>query len=85
MLEIIILIFLTKKIGSIALSKGLPQARWKLYTVLSWVGAEFLGVFIGVLIFGPDNLVSCFIVAIAAALGSYFIIKNYLQKQPIHS
>ena len=82
MLEIIILIFLTKKIGGIAVTKGLPPGRWKLYTVLSWIAAEFIGVLIGVLIFGADNLVSCFLLAIAGAIGSYFIIKGYLQKQP---
>lgn len=82
MLEIIILVFLTKKIGEIAISKGLPSGRWKLYTVLAWIAAEFIGAFVGVLIFGYDNLVSCFLLAVAGAIGSYFIIKGYLQKQP---
>jgi hypothetical protein len=82
MLEIIILIFLTKKIGEIAVSKGLPAGRWKLYTVLAWVASEFIGAIIGVMIFGADNLFSCFLLAIAGAIGSYFIIKGYLSKQP---
>ncbi len=82
MLEIILLIFLTKKIGILAEAKGLSGKRWKLYLVLSWISAELLGAFIAVMIFGPDNLFSCFLVAIGCAGSSYLLIKNYLNKLP---
>ena len=82
MLEIIILIFLTKKIGVLAGIKGLPVGRWKLYLVLAWIGAELLGAIIAVIIFGKENLFSTFLVAIACAASSYFILTNYLNKLP---
>ena len=82
MLEIILLIFLTKKIGTIAEAKGLPPKRWKLYLVLGWIGGELLGAIVAVMIFGPDNLFSCFLIAIACAASSYLLIKNYLNKLP---
>ena len=82
MLEIIILIFLTKKIGILAATKGLPGGRWKLYLVLAWIFAELFGAVIAVMIFGKDNLFSTFLVAIACAASSYFILTNYLNKLP---
>ena len=82
MIEIIALIFLTQKIGALAASKGLPAGRWKLYLVLGWILLEMIGVFIGVAIFGFDNLVSWMLVAIGFALAAFFIIRNYLTNLP---
>ena len=82
MLEIIILYFLTKKIGLLAASKGLSAGRWKLNLVLAWIAAELLGAFMAVIIFGKDNLFSALLIAIACALSTYFIIINYLNKLP---
>lgn len=82
MIEIIILIFLTKNIGALAASKGLPSRKWKIYLILGWIAGEFLGAMIGVMIFGIDNLFSCMLVAISGALGAYFIIKSYLTRLP---
>ena len=82
MFEIIALIFLTKEIGRLADSKGLKPGTWKLYTVLAWIAGEFLGAVIGVLIFGPENIFSVILVAIAGALTGYFLIKANLSKRP---
>jgi len=82
MIEIIVLIFLTREIGHLALQKGLHKNRWKLYTVLGWIGMEILGVIIGVFIFGQDNLFSVMMVGIAFALASYYILKANLNKRP---
>ena len=82
MLEILILIFLTRKIGVIAATKGLSAGRWKLYLVLAWIGAELFGAVIAVMIFGKDNLFSTFLIAVACAASTYFIITNYLNKLP---
>lgn len=82
MLEIIALIFLTREIGKLADRKGLRSGRWKVYTVLAWIAGEFVGAVIGVLIFGPENLFSVILVAIAGAITGYFIIKANLSKRP---
>lgn len=82
MLEIIALIFLTRKIGKIAEDKGLKPGTWKLYTVLAWIAGEFIGAVIGALIFGPENIVSIILLAIAGAVTGYFLVRNTLSKKP---
>jgi hypothetical protein len=82
MLEIIALIFLTKEIGKLAYSKGLKPGTWKIYTVVGWFILEIIGIIVGILIFGKDNLFSIVMVGLAFAITSYFIIKAYLNKLP---
>jgi len=82
MLEIIALIFLTKEIGQLAHSKGRKLGTWKIYTVVGWFILEILGIVVGIMIFGKDNLFSIVMVGLAFAITSYFIIKAYLNKLP---
>jgi len=82
MLEIIALIFLTKEIGKLALSKGLKPSTWKMYTVVGWVISEIAGLIVGVIIFGQNNLFSVALVGIIFAVTSYYIIKAQLNKLP---
>ena len=82
MIEIIVLVFLALKIGRLAIVKGEPAGRWRLRLVLFWIAAEFVGAFIGLAIFGQDNLFSCMLVAFAFAISAYFIINNHLSKMP---
>ena len=82
MLEILALIFLTRQIGTMAQDKGLKPGKWKLYTVLSWFAGEIAGAILGVLIFGPSNFVSIFLVAIGGAITGFLFIKSTLSKQP---
>ena len=82
MLEIIILYFLTKKIGVLASTKGLSSGRWKLNLIFAWIVAELLGAFVAVIIFGKDNLFSALLIALACAVSTYYIITNYLNKLP---
>ena len=82
MLDLIVLYFLTKEIGKLALKKGLKPITWKVYNVVGWLLAELVGIVIGVLIFGLENLVSVQLVAFAFAITSYFIIKAQLNKLP---
>lgn len=82
MLDIIILVFVAIHIGKIAARKGLKPGLWRLYTVLAWLGAEFAGIVIGVLIFGMDNMFSVILLAIGAAAGTYFAIKANLENRP---
>ena len=82
MLEIIILIFLTREIGRLAHSKGLKSGTWKIYTVVGWIVLEIIGVIVGVIIFGKDNLFSVGMLGLAFGITSYFIIKAQLNKLP---
>lgn len=82
MLEIIALIFLTKEIGKIATKKGLKPITWKIYTIIAWLVSEILGIVVGVMIFGVDNVVSIILVGITFAITSFFIIKAQLSKLP---
>ena len=83
MLEIIALIFITKDIGKLALAKGMKPLNWKIYTIVAWIVSEIVGIFIGALIFGTDNLFSIVMIGLTFAITSYFIIKAQLNKLPI--
>jgi hypothetical protein len=80
MIEIIVLYFLTKEIGKIALAKGLSAGKWKFNLVMAWIAGEMLGIIIGLALFGKENIFSCILLALGCAATSYFIIKNYLSK-----
>lgn len=82
MLELIALIFLTREIGKIAEKKGLKPLTWKIYLVIGWLFFEIIGIFVGVMIFGTNNLISVVLVGFAFAVTSYFLIKGQLNKLP---
>jgi hypothetical protein len=82
MLEIIALIFLTREIGRLAEKKGLKPITWKIYTVIGWLFSETIGILIGVMIFGTNNLVSVVLFGVLFAITSYFIVKAQLNKLP---
>ncbi len=84
MLEIIALIFLTKKIGQIAVSKGLKPGSWKLYTILAWIAFEFTGLIAGIMLFGYDrnNLFGILGFGLVCAFGGYLLVKSILEKRP---
>lgn len=82
MLEIIALFFLTRKIGALALKKGQKAGTWKLYTILSWLAGETLGIIAGLMIFDYSNIVSIMLMAIAGAIGGYIYIQSKLEQMP---
>jgi hypothetical protein len=82
MLEIIALIFITREVGKLAEAKGLKPFIWKIYTITGWIVSEVLGVFVGVIIFGTDNIISVMLIGLTFAITSYFIIKAQLNKLP---
>jgi len=82
MLEIIALIFLTRKIGDLAERKGLKKGWWKFYTVIGWFGGEIVGIVLSILIFQTDDTLSLLPLGYACAIGSYFILKAVLSKRP---
>lgn len=81
-MDIIILIFLARDIGRIARSKGLRPSTWRIYLVIGWITMEIFGLGIGLWLFGKDNLVSVGLVALGAALSSYFTLRSVLYKYP---
>lgn len=82
MLEIIAIILLSKKNGKLAEQKGLKSGIWILYSVLCWIGFEFIGAFIGILAFGQENFIMAYLLALGAAVSSYFFIRFLLNKKP---
>lgn len=80
MLEIILLIFLARRVGAKAVAKGEPKGRWQLYLVLAWIGFEITGAMIGYMI--SRNIVSAAVLGIACAAGSYLLIKYKLDQLP---
>ena len=91
-IEIIALVFLCKSNGQLAFKKGLKPNTWKLYTVLAWLGAEFIGCILGLIMFGQGvsdptkieqaQLFKMSFVAIFCAFGGYLIIRSILEKKP---
>lgn len=82
MLEIVALIFLCKRNGEVALKKGLKPGAWKLYTVLAWLGAEIVGVILGIILFTQENILGVIALGLVSAFGGYLIIKSILDKKP---
>ncbi len=69
MLEILALIYLTKKNGAIAEGKGHKPGRYKFLTVLLWVGGEIFGAILGgILSMGSDGVGLVYVLALVGAV-----------------
>lgn len=82
MLEIIALIFLSKKVGHMAEQKGLKPSTWKLYNVLAWVSVEILVIFIMLLVLGKDLSILAALFGIGAGYCSHLLIIRSLNNMP---
>lgn len=96
MIEFFALIFLCKKNGDLALSKGVSVLKWKLITIGGWFLAEFIGLFFGILLFGSSALINIksidsidksqlyglMAIGLISAFGGYLIVKSALEKMP---
>lgn len=82
MIEIIALIVLCIKNGKLAAQKGLKPGIWKLYTVLAWIVTEMMGVILGIVLFGQENLIGIMSLGLVSAFGGYLFIKATLDKKP---
>jgi hypothetical protein len=82
MLEIIALIFLTRKIGKLAYTKGLKPLTWKIYTIVAWIIAEVTGIIVALMMFDKDNLVSIVGVGLMFAFTGYLFVNKQLNKFP---
>lgn len=81
MLDIIVLFFLTRYIGEMAIRKGQPTMRWKLYTIGAWFLGGFVGVLIGSL-FYQDQLIYLALFFYPCAVAGYHITRTQLNKYP---
>jgi len=82
MLEIIALIYLSRKMGELAERKGQKKGLWKLYTVLAWFGAEILGIVLSIILFKTDEMLALLPLGYGFAVGSFFLLKSVLVKKP---
>lgn len=82
MIEIIVLVLLSKDIGKIAISKGLPPFKWKVYLIIGWVITEIAGIGIGFMIFGQKNLISAVLIGLVFAVTSYYALRSMLLRLP---
>jgi len=86
MFEIILLYFLCRKIGKMAVEKGLRPGRWKLYTILYWILFECIGCYLAISLFGfsVNNIVGLMAFAIVSAFGGYLLVRYKLEnKEPV--
>ena len=82
MLEIVLLYFLTKSIGVLAVKKGQPPVRWKLILIAAWILFEFTGLFFGIAFFGTTNLIGLMLIGLASAFGGYLLVRYILENKP---
>ena len=82
MIDLIVLIFLTREIGKVAFRKGLKPLTWRIYNVVGWLLFETFGIIAGFGIFDKSNLISINLMGFAFAITSYFLIKARLDKLP---
>jgi len=72
MIEIILLVFLSKKIANMASEKGYSGGLYRFLTFLIWFVFEIIGGVIGILVFGEGLPV--YVVAIIGAILGYALI-----------
>lgn len=82
MLEIIALIFLTRRIGDLAEQKGESKGKWKAFTVLAWFGFEIVGIIIGMALMGEDLMIVAILMGLLCAFGGYLLVKYMLEQKP---
>ena len=82
-MDIILLIFLCIHIGKAARRKGLNVAAWRWRLVFVWLGFEFMGLLVAVMLFGfqKDNLFGLAAFALACAFGGYLMVKASLDRK----
>jgi hypothetical protein len=81
MLEIIALIFLTRKIGSLAIEKNKTAWIWKLRVVLYWIGAEFLFASLSIMVIGELNMWVIMLGCPLSGYLSYLLVERSLINQ----
>lgn len=83
-MDLILLIFLCMQTGKLAEKKGLKASSWRWRLIGIWLLFEFVGLYIGALIFGltKENFFGVSLFALAFAFGGYLLVKANLEKRP---
>jgi hypothetical protein len=79
MIEIVRLIFFTRRLGRIAEEKGHKPRRYRTIAILSWFGAEIVGFIVGALLFSESGGLmygAALLFAAISALIVYLAVKN---------
>lgn len=82
MFEVIALFFLCRYMGRLAVKKGLNKVSWIVYTILGWIMAEFIGVFLGLVFFGQNNIPGLMALGLISAFGGYLFVKYKIDQVP---
>ena len=82
MLELLVLVYICRKIGDLADQKGLKRGTWQFLTVVAWFAAEFIGAFVGLLIVRTEDFAPLYFFAWVFAIASYFIMRSIISKKP---
>lgn len=82
MLEIIILIFISKKIGALALAKGQSKNAWVTASVILFFICEIIGLTIGFVVFDKRDLLPAALIGYGVAFTSYYILRFMLNNRP---
>jgi hypothetical protein len=79
MLEVLLIIFLSKKIAGILRAKGRSPTWYVVALVAFWIGGEFLGAFTGMALMDGDSsaaLYGCALVGAALGVVAAFVLAN---------
>ena len=81
MLEILAIIFFSKKIRTIAEEKNISAKKWIIRLIVVWFSIEFAIVLAGVVLFGEDSILIIGLLALGMGVLSGFVTLNELKKQ----
>ncbi|RLD57573.1 MAG: hypothetical protein DRJ05_09465 [Bacteroidetes bacterium] len=84
MLEIFLIVYLSKKIGKIVEEKEHKKGIYIFMLVIFWLLGEFIGAFIGMIVTGKEGIIIYLYALIGAGFGallSFLIVKNLSKKE----
>ena len=86
MLEIILIVYLAKKIGAKVEEKGYKKGGYIFMFVAFWILGEFLGAILGAIATGEEGMTIYLFALVGAAVGaflSFAIVGGLNQKEPL--
>jgi hypothetical protein len=82
MIEIVVLYFLLKNLGTLAREKGQSSLQWVIFGLLAWILGEFSGIVLVLNFIGQDYLIFSMFFGIGMAYLFFLIVKSKLQGLP---